>query len=184
MTTIRRQKGATLLVTLVLLVLIGLAAMVSYGSSMRNVKVVGNMQMRSEAIAAAQQIVEDTLSSSVFTRDPQAVAADAKPVDIDGDGTAEYSVMLQPMPVCIRRRPIPTLELDPAVADDIGCLGSAGGNGSGSNYGSTSNSNSLCAETMWNVAAVVDDRASGAQVTMHQGVSVRVSVADAQNACP
>jgi type II secretory pathway pseudopilin PulG len=179
----RSQRGATLLVTLVLLVLIGLAAMVSYGSSARNVQVVGNMQMRGEAIAAAQQVIEQTISSSLFTREPEAVAADAKPVDIDGDGKPEYAVLLQPAPVCIALRPIRTLELDPANPADVGCLGSSG-TSSGADFGAGVQANSLCRESMWNVAAVVSDAATGAQATLHQGVSVRISAADAANACP
>jgi hypothetical protein len=178
-----RQRGATLFVTLVLLVLIGLAAMVSYGSSVRNVKVVGNMQMRAEAIAAAQQVIEETLSSSLFTRESAAVAADPKPVDIDGDGVPEYAVRLQPAPICIRNRPIRTLELDPLVAGDVACLGSSVAN-SGTDFSAGPQADSLCRATTWNVTAAVDDARTGVQVTMHQGVSVRISTADAQNACP
>jgi hypothetical protein len=178
-----REGGATLFVVLVLLVLIGLAAMVSYGSSARNVKIVGNMQMRGEAIAAAQQVIEQTISSSLFTRDPQAVAADAKPVDIDGDGTPEYLVLLQPAPACIRLRTIRTMELDPGNPADLGCLGSASV-ATGADFGSGAQADSLCRESMWNVAAVVSDQATGAQVALHQGVTVRISAADAANACP
>jgi hypothetical protein len=179
----RRERGATLLVTLVLLVLIGLAAMVSYGSSARNVKIVGNMQMRGEAIAAAQQVIEQTISSSLFTRDPMAVAADPKPVDIDGDGAPEYTVLLQPAPACIRLRPIRTMELDPGNPADLGCLGSSV-IATGADFGAGAQADSICRETMWNVAAVVDDEATGARVALHQGVSIRISAADAANACP
>ena len=106
----RRQRGITLIVTLVVLLLVGLVAVTSMGGSERNLRVAGNMQMRNEAMAAAQSLVEQTLSSAAFTRDPAAAAAVPYPTDVDGDGNPDYVARLDPRPACLRVRPVKTAE--------------------------------------------------------------------------
>lgn len=177
-----RQGGATLVTTLVLLALIGLAAMISYSVVIRNAKVVGNMQLRTEAIAAAQDVIEQTISSSVFTRDPGAVASTRRTIDIDGNGTPDYTVALTPEPTCLWSRTIRIESLDPDRPEDLACLGSSGVS-AGEDFLNVAQGRSLCRESLWDVTAVVTDTATGATATVHQGVSVRVSAAEGQNAC-
>jgi hypothetical protein len=177
-----RQRGVTLIVTLVLLLLVGLVAVTGLGGSERNLRVAGNMQMRSEATAAAQSLVEQTLSSAAFTRDPAAAAAVPYPTDVDGDARPDYVARLEPRPACLRVRPVRTSELDPDVPGDVACMGS-GGMASGRDFNATGNGDSLCAETMWNVSASVADETTGATVRLNQGVTVRVPVNDALNGC-
>jgi len=43
--------------------------------------------------------------------------------------------------------------------------------------------NSLCSASEWDVAARVDDARSGASVVVHQGISLRLEVATANNNC-
>ncbi len=176
------QRGATLVITLVLMLLVGLVAMSSLGGSERNLQIAGNMQMRNEALAASQALVEQTISSSAFTRDPAAAAASMQGIDIDGDGTADQQVRLDPAPACLRVRPIKVSELDPASASDLACLGSSQ-QVTGRDFNATGSGDSLCGESLWNVSAAVSDTATGAQVRVHQGVSIRISTADALNAC-
>jgi len=85
----RHQRGATLIITLVLMLLVGLAAMSSISGSERNLQIAGNMQVRNEALAASQALIEQTISSTAFSRDPAAAAASVQGIDIDGDGRAD-----------------------------------------------------------------------------------------------
>ena len=179
----RRQRGATLLVTLVMLLLIALVAVSGIAGSERNLRLAGNMQMRNESVAAAQSLIEQTLSSALFTREPRALAAVPYPVDIDGDGRPDHEVRLDPAPACLRVRPIRMTELDATVPGDVACMGSSALM-PGRDYGASGAGDSLCHETTWNVAAAVADAVSGAQARVHQGVTVRIPVTDVLNACP
>jgi Tfp pilus assembly protein PilX len=63
---IRRQRGTTLVVALIMLVLLTLFAVSSLNTANTNLKVVGNMQQKSEALHAAQQTIESVLSTPQF----------------------------------------------------------------------------------------------------------------------
>jgi len=179
----RAQAGATLVVTLVMLLLVGLVAMTSIVGSERNLQIAGNMQARNESIAAAQSLVEETISSPAFARDPAAAAAVPYPVDIDDDGQPDYVARLDPAPECLRVRPVRMVELDPDVPGDTACMGSAALL-PGRDVGAAGSADSLCQETTWNVSASVADDVTGSRVRLHQGVVVRVPVTDVANGCP
>jgi Tfp pilus assembly protein PilX len=59
----RAQDGATLVVTLIMLVMMTLFAIAAINLSGTNLKVIGNMQARTASESAAQWAIEDTLSS-------------------------------------------------------------------------------------------------------------------------
>jgi Tfp pilus assembly protein PilV len=178
-----RQSGLTLVITLIMMLIVGVVALSSLGGSERNLQIAGNMQHRQEAIAASQAALEQTLSSSAFVRDPLAAAAAPIAVDLNGDGSADREVRLDPAPSCLRVRPIKMAELDPAATADLACMGSSA-QVSGRDFSSTASGDCLCGESLWNVAAAVSDAVTGAQVRVHQGVGIRIALTDAQNACP
>jgi type II secretory pathway component PulK len=95
----REQRGATLVVGLIMLVLITLMVTTAFMLSTGNLKSVGNMQFRGEALAAANRVIEQVLASP-FTDDP-ADAAQEIEVDIDKDGKFDYTVVIAE-PVCVR----------------------------------------------------------------------------------
>ena len=59
----RAERGATLIVTLIMLVMLTLFAIAAINLSGANLKVIGNMQARTAADSAALWAIEDTLSS-------------------------------------------------------------------------------------------------------------------------
>jgi len=59
----RAEQGATLVVTLIMLMMMTLFAIAAVNLSGANLKVIGNMQARTASEAAAQWAIEDTLSS-------------------------------------------------------------------------------------------------------------------------
>ena len=185
MSNARRQQGATLVVALIFLILMAFFAISAFNGSMTNLRIVDNMQVRQEAVSAAQVAVETTLSSTQFSTNPDTVAANPVPVDIDGNGTVDYQVRLTPRPSCYRARPIKTVELDPASPGDIACMksGVVTTGGLEEAGGAEAAGNSLCASTEWNVRAEVVDARSGAKVAVNQGVAIRVLETDAANAC-
>lgn len=61
----RAQRGVTLVVGLIMLVLITLMVVTAFMLSSTNLKAVGNMQFRDEATAAANAAIETVLSTSL-----------------------------------------------------------------------------------------------------------------------
>lgn len=175
----RRQDGATLLITLVFLVVFLLLTISLVGSSVVNTKVTANQQYTVEARHAAQQGIEKVISQD-FTAAP---VAQAVAIDVTGDGKPDYTAQVA-APICQTSKPVKNIELDETNADDVTCyVGNGNGNtgivqaGSGGGGG-----NSLCNATQWDVAATVDDTAvTSARATLHQGIAVRVPYG---TACP
>lgn len=180
------ENGATLIVTLIFLMLMAMFAITAYKASTGNLRVVGNMQIRQEAIAVAQKALEETISTTLFTKDPATVAATPITVDIDGNGTADYTARLNPQPVCFRTKNIKSSQLDATKASDLACIKSAKVDQGGFDLpdATASAGDSLCANSEWNIGAAVTDAATGTSVTVNQGVAVRVLATDAANFCP
>jgi Tfp pilus assembly protein PilX len=159
------QRGATLIVGLIMLVLITLLVLNAFNLSSSNLKSVGNMQIRAEAIAAANEVIELKISSA-FTNNPTA-AAESLDVDINKDGITDYVVAFA-APTCIRA------VLVPAVA------------GSESGTETIVNGVPLTVpnwNTDWDTDSTVTDAASGATVRIRQGVRVKLSAAQKTAVC-
>jgi Tfp pilus assembly protein PilX len=65
-TNIRRQSGATLLVSLIMLVVLTLFAVTMFNLSSVNLKIVGNFQQQRLTEAAVQQAIEQVMSTVTF----------------------------------------------------------------------------------------------------------------------
>ena len=68
-----RQTGATLITALIMLIVLTLLVVSGIRSSSTNLRIAGNMQMQEEAIAAAQQAIENVISTTDFNAAPQIV---------------------------------------------------------------------------------------------------------------
>ena len=173
-TALRREIGAALPVSLILLVLLTLIVVSIIKSSNVNSKVAGNMQIQKESEAAAQQAVEAVISTPFYAAPASSVVA----VDIDNDGANDYSVSVS-KPSCQTVKPIKLSELDIANNSDQPCFSSGQMQNSGiiGAGGAGSLGNSLCANQVWDIdAATADLHGSAAKVETHQGVGVRVAV--------
>jgi len=174
-TPARRQQGITLFVALIILVMITLLAVSSFRGSNTNLKVVSSMQGRQEAIASAQAVIENVISTPYFSEEPAIVAATPQMIDINNDGNSDYTVTLSPQPVCLRARPTTPSQLNLNNPNDRPCLGSARA-GAGA-------ISSFCSDTVWEITANTTDRITGAATTVRQGVALRVAATDALTAC-
>ncbi len=182
----RRQRGATLIVALIMLVALAMLAVWAFNTGTMNLRVVGNSQARQEVIAAAQAATELTLSTPVFTQDPVAVAAGPIPIDVDGDAVPDYTARLTPAPSCYRVRALKVNELDPSSASDRACLGSSTAQNPGIETAGVAPvaGDSLCADSDWNLRAVVTDARTHATAAVNQGIAVRSLTTDTASACP
>ena len=185
MTMPHKQSGATLVIAMIFLILMSLFAVSAFNSSNSNLKIIGNQQSRKEAIAVGQMAIEKTISSSLFTSQPDLVAATPVNVDIDGRGTATYQATLNPQPKCYRTKAIKSNALNPALDADLSCMKTAVVQQGGLDTADAASTagDSLCADSEWNIGAQVVDLRSGTKIVVNQGVAVRVLETDAANAC-
>jgi hypothetical protein len=194
----RRDRGVTLIVVLIFLVLITLFSVSALRASTTNLRVTQNMAVRQEATGAAQAAIEATISTPAFQAASAAVASTLN-VDVDGDNVNDYAVTVTPADTCSKIRPLLNVELpvntatglpQPAwIRCDSGSGGSAAGSGSGGagliEGGPTTGATgtSYCVETHWNVEATVTDARTGVAITVDQGVAVPYGVGESQDRC-
>ena len=166
----QRQRGFTLMMTLVFLVIFLLFAVSMASSSLVNTKVASNQQYRLEAKAVAQEGVE-TVMNQAFTLNP--VPASTVAVDVNGDGSNDYTAQVA-APLCLDSKPV--MNKDLALGDVCRTPNSSGGDLVISS-GATAATFSLCSDTQWEIqSSVTDTNNSATSVTVHQGASVRVPV--------
>lgn len=168
----RTQRGLTLFVAMIILVMVTLLVVSAFRVSNTNLKIVSSMQGRQEAIGAGQAAIEQVLSSAFFTENPNIVAATPIQVDINGDGTDDFSVTMA-LPVCMRTAPV--VMGNPPTKLQLDCAGS-------SRFPSAMTP-TWCSNTIWEVAATTTDRLTAAQTTVRQGVGMTVEITNAKTAC-
>lgn len=196
---LHRQRGITLIVSMIMLILITMLAITSFRLGSGNLQIVGNMQQRNQTLSAAQGAIEQVVSNSAFSATPaNAVpapcidAAGVKQpntacVDVNDDGTTDVTVAVgstksngqwQAAPCVQQVKPVTNASLDLSRAEDASCA-----IGVSQTYGvqGSASGNSMCTEMLWDVEAVASDASQGATSTVAAGVRVRTSSDDANS---
>ena len=178
MHSMHKQRGVVLLIGLVMLILLTLMAVAALKFGTANFTLVNNQQTRAEAIRAGEQVIEQIITNEEIVMVNGAnlfgtgSPTPAVGIDINGDATADYTVVVPP-PVCVKRSVIAQATLDFALADDLGCArsvdqASLGVEGAGAG-------DSLCSAVVWDVNATASDAFQQNNVTVTQGVGQRVA---------
>lgn len=155
-----RQRGVTLIIGLIMTVLITLVVVGAFSVSSSNLKSVRNMQVREEALAAANRASEQFISTSFASA---TLTTSSYNIDINQDGATDYVVSIG-LPTCLRAVEYPggppsETELSTSI--------------SGSNWG-----------VDWDLDTRVTDAVTGASVRVRQGVRVLLSTAQKTAVCP
>lgn len=182
--SLRAQRGVVLVVAMVIMAMVALMSLSALRASDSNVQVAANVQSRQEGLDSAQTALERVISTREFYQNPTAItAAPHSPVsvDVNGDAREDFSVTLQE-PGCLRARAVPGTELDPEAARDAACLSSSSLADSG-NADAGVLSGSICSNTEWQLTATAQSPAMGTNLTVSQGVAVRVRTTDADTYC-
>ena len=159
----RAERGAALIVSLIMLTLITMMLASAFTLATTNSKSVINTQIRNEGIAAANAAIEQVVSSP-FTDAPTAESIN---IDINNDGVIDYTVSFA-APKCVSATTITPASL-PISSLSLG-----------SSFASTSTS---YYQTVWDLDATVTDSASGASVHLHQGIRKLLTQAQYTAAC-
>ncbi|HRK56218.1 MAG TPA: hypothetical protein PLQ67_01695 [Burkholderiaceae bacterium] len=180
-----RQLGIVLVVAMIIMAMVALLSLSALRTSDTNAMVAANVQSRQEGLDSAQTAIERVISERDFFQNPAAITAppySPLSVDVDGDAREDFSVSMD-VPDCLRARPVPVEQIDPAVDRDLACVGSAALTESGDVNAGATMSGSICSNTEWQLTATAQSATMGTQLTVSQGVGVRVRTTDADNWC-
>jgi PilX N-terminal len=170
------QRGFTLVMTLIFLVIFMLFAISMVSSSMINTKVAANQQYRLEAGTVAQQGIEQVMSQP-FIRVPITTTT-LVPVDVNGDTYTDFTAQVAP-PVCLDSKVIANATL--LMGDVCKVPNNPNGNltlpGPASSVSPPPAAPSMCSATQWDIqSAVADPNNTAVAVTVHQGASIQVPI--------
>ena len=149
-----QQRGSTLTISMIMLVLLTLFVLSAINSSTINLRIAGNTQAQDEARAAAQQAIEALVSSyaNFFPVPAPAVPASAPlTISVNKDASGNYTVT-RTAPVCKSA----SQQLPPRTTDCI--------NGQKSGL--------ICYDTLWEVSATATNTRTGVSQTVTQGVTL------------
>jgi Tfp pilus assembly protein PilX len=147
--TLQQQRGITLVIALIFLVILTLFAISGVNTGIVNLRTANNQQMMIEAESAAQQQIEGMLNSVTPFENALGAAATTANVDANGDGFNDFAVVTQP-PKCLNIVPAPGYSYEFAA--------------------------SAPKDTVWEVIAAASDNVFGTSVTLRQGVKIRMKV--------
>lgn len=139
-----RQRGMSLAVGLIMLIVLTLLVVSAMLAGKTSLKVAGNQQAGDEAAAAARQAIESVVNSPTSFYTP---VAKAYQIDINSDGVVDYTVQV----------------------DAPSCLQMVAADGYSADFAA-----SAPQDTYWDIKAVTTDNRTGSSVVSHQGVRVRM----------
>jgi hypothetical protein len=154
------QRGAALVVGLVMLMLITLLVTSAFQLSNTGMQSVGNVQTRDEAIAAANKALDQVLSSP-FTDSP---SEDVINVDIDNDDNVDYVVRVA-TPTCVSAKAIIPPPSEPSRITLPPPKGET------------------FYQTVWDLNATVRHTDSGTEVRVRQGVRKQLTELEFNTVC-
>ena len=183
------QRGTALIVGLIMLVLLFLLGIAAFNMTRQNAAITGNVQARQQAINAAMQATDVVISNTQFMNTPSAAltgscGGNKYCVDINDDGVPDVTVTLIPQPCVKEVAVIQNSSLNLMDPQDLACTDQSGPN---LGIAGSTNNNSLCANSVWEINAVATDDVTQTSATVTTGVAVRVATDDATsatNACP
>lgn len=151
------ERGSVLVISLIMLVVLTLLAVSAIKMSTMSLRALNGAQSRSESQWAIQNAIDRIINSN-FAADIGAVAGSyAIPID----AAKSYSVTIDP-PCLKQLRMILNSELSTTDPEDLKC------------YDTTSNPYSACSSTVWQLRGSTSDGFFGANVSMVQGVGIRM----------
>jgi Tfp pilus assembly protein PilX len=166
-----RQSGITLVVSLIMLVVLTLLVVSAIRFGNINLKISGNAQAEAEAAAAVQVAVEKMMGEVVGAVKVDLVPA--QPAMQVSTGASTYSVNVQ-KPVCTLSKSIRNTELSNSKPADLPCFGNNDQQDQVDANGKVIQAPTTCKSQQWEIKAALTDSPSGAQISMLQGVALRV----------
>ena len=197
----RAQSGAVLMIGMVMLLMISLIAISVIRLSTRHTQIVGNEQVRTEAVAAANYALDTVMNQPYTSWDPSYKTATGSTTSVNlgtsktEDSTAvSMNVAIKNLE-CKRARVIKSAELVQRNASgtfyvastDASCFGGGGSPGLtivDTSASGSPNDNSLCATVLYDMQAQANDpKLLSAAPLVQQGVEVRTDITALTDSC-
>jgi len=168
----RAQAGLTLVVSMIMLIVLTLLVVSAIRFGNINLRIAGNVQSQVEGAAAAQVAIEQVIQAANNGANLSAPIP-AQPVTVSTGGTSYPVTVAQPK--CTMSKNVDTKSLQPDTnpADRL-CFGQTDPDKLIGAGGAMTTTPSSCKDQQWEIAATVGDGSSGTNVTMLQGVALRV----------
>jgi Tfp pilus assembly protein PilE len=166
----KQQTGATLVVSMIMLVVVTVLVVFSIRSGNTNLRIAGNMQSQTEAFMATQQVIEQVIEQIKVTENIGQIPAQTLVVPM---GSVTYNVAVAAMGSCVMEVPILSSDLNPSIPDDVPCIESSDSDQAIKADGTLTAKLAACKNQWWEVHANVFEGTSGVQSTQVQGLSVR-----------
>jgi Tfp pilus assembly protein PilX len=158
----RGDNGSVLIISLIMLMVLTLLAISAINMSSTGLKIVNAMQARREALSAAQQCVERLLGGNFAAN----IATVAGTCTVAIDAGKSYNVTLG-TPCLKQMQAIRNTDLKLSDPEDVKC------------FDTTTNPWSACANTVWDFSSAVNEGFFGANVSLRQGIALRMDNASA-----
>lgn len=177
-----KQRGISLITSLIMLILITMMVLMTYKLTTSNSKIVINNQIKAELYSANAAALDTTISDSLFLNGTVSAVTIKLYETGQGETSAQKDISVTITPACVKTRIIPNKDAFVVSPD---CIWDAD---TGGLYveGQTSGGNlSLCANALWDIRATATDPFTGtAKAETHEGVEVTTDrTATAVTAC-
>lgn len=156
----KRQRGvATIFVAMIMLIFITLMVVTAFSMSTVNLRAVGNVQARTQSIAAAEKAIESVIDTNFWNP----AIAQGFDIDIDHDAVPDIQVAVA-QPVCVRAVPASITASSSVLLPGFSAPSAW--------------------NTLWELDATAREESSGTRVRVRQGVRVLLSETDRNLYCP
>jgi Tfp pilus assembly protein PilV len=163
------QAGMTLVISLIMLVVLTLLVVSAIRFGNINLRIGGNAQTQAEAAAAAQVAIEQVVeAASAGTTNLSDMVASNSTISTGG---ASYTVAIA-KPSCTVTKNVDATQL-PDTPANRSCHGDPSP-GDRDYNGKPVGALAACKDQAWEVSGSVSDTSTGAQVTVLQGIALRV----------
>lgn len=162
-----RQRGVTLIIGMIMLVLITVMVISAYSLSSTNFKAVGNMQFRNESIAAANKAIEQVIGTNFATGFITVPDQQSITYDNNNDTSPDYTVTVD-KPECVQAS-VTSGGLGTGQFSSVDLEGF----NVGTNY-----------TALFDIKATVTDAVSGTAVVVRQGVRTQITSVQRDAVCP
>lgn len=171
------QRGSTLIVGLVMLVLMTLVAIAAINMSTGNLKIVGNMQYQQEARAAAQAALNQVWSSAAYIETPSSAPT---LVDVAVNGTTYHVHLTTPCIKGVSAISVAEIDQTGTSQDRTTCRDQDDLFNTGIMSQRPGEAGSHCSRLLWEATATVDDPNSRAHFELTEGATTKKKTATAE----
>lgn len=173
---VRKERGVVLVIALIMLAVVTLIGTVSANIVMGNLRVVQNIESRYAAKSSALSAMQEAILTNGFLEGDKAFVVGcqssgfARCFDMNGDNVTDDMSVTLSEPKCVSAIPVRNAALKVwENEDDASCY--------------QPGVYSLCADALWEVTMIAEDRVTGARVEIRQGLAARTSVNLIEAAC-